>query len=96
MKTFPLLYQIALNFLRVQASEAPYECVFSSSEETDTTRRANLSREKMEQLQILKFEFRGERLSFTDNLVRIADTEMLVLDVSADTIKNMYSRGEVF
>lgn len=93
MTAFPLFYRIALDVLPAQASAVPCERVFSSSKETDTNRRANLSPEKMEKLQILKFGFRGARLNFTDDIQ--PDREMSVLDVSPDVIKDMYARGNI-
>lgn len=62
----------------------PCERVFSSSKETDIDRRANLSPEKMEQLQILKFGFWGERLTFTSNFMS-PESDTLVLDVSSES-----------
>lgn len=91
---YPLLYHIALDVLPVQASAVPCERVFSSSKETDTNRRANLSSEKMEQLQILKYGYRSERLSFTDDLV-CTETEVCILDVDPEIIKGMFERGEI-
>lgn len=49
-----------MDVLPAQASAVPCERVFSSSKETDTNRRANLSAEHMEQLQVLKFAYRGD------------------------------------
>ncbi|KII82957.1 hypothetical protein PLICRDRAFT_74446, partial [Plicaturopsis crispa FD-325 SS-3] len=57
---FPLLYRIALDVLPVQASAVPCERVFSSSAETDTCRRSNLSPKRMEMLQILKYAYRHD------------------------------------
>ncbi|KAF8836523.1 hypothetical protein BDN67DRAFT_911023, partial [Paxillus ammoniavirescens] len=56
------LYRIAV--LPTQASAVPCKRVFSSGKDTDTARRNGLSPNTMEILQILKFAFRGERLSF--------------------------------
>ncbi|KAI5893793.1 uncharacterized protein SCHCODRAFT_02500333 [Schizophyllum commune H4-8] len=47
----------------IQASAVPCERVFSSSKETDTTRRANLEPNLMEALQILKFYLHEENLN---------------------------------
>ena len=60
---FPLIFRIALDILPAQASAVPCERVFSSSKETDTLQRANLSPDVMERLQILKHLYlrrRGE------------------------------------
>jgi len=37
-ETHPILYAMALDYLPIQASSVPSECVFSSSAETDTKR----------------------------------------------------------
>lgn len=65
--TYPILYRIALDVLPVQASSVPCERVFSSSKETDTLRRSNLSTSLMEVLQMLKYVIREERVSFTES-----------------------------
>ena len=51
--------------LPAQASSVPAEHVFSSSAETDTWRQNHISPELMEQLQMLKYMLRKERLDFT-------------------------------
>ncbi|KZT22549.1 hypothetical protein NEOLEDRAFT_1020711, partial [Neolentinus lepideus HHB14362 ss-1] len=61
---FPLLYRVALDILPVQASAVPCERVFSSSGETDTSRRSRLSEFMFEVLQILKYLYHHERLEF--------------------------------
>jgi hypothetical protein len=91
---YPLLCRIALDVLPVQASAVPCERVFLSRKETDNNRRANLSPEKMEQLQILKYGYRGERLSFTEDLM-CTEKEVCVLDVDPEVIKGMFERGEI-
>ncbi|KAF9476261.1 hypothetical protein BDN70DRAFT_812584, partial [Pholiota conissans] len=50
---YPLLHRIALDILPIHASAVPCEHVFSSSEQTDTGRRSNLSMFKMEEQSIL-------------------------------------------
>ena len=74
--TFPLLYRVALDVLPVQAYAVPCERVFSSGKETDAARRSNLSPDMMESLQILKYLFREERLSFENDWM---DTEQDML-----------------
>ncbi|KAG9079617.1 hypothetical protein FS749_008363 [Ceratobasidium sp. UAMH 11750] len=51
---FPLIYQIAMNVLPVQASSVSSERVFSSSKMTCTRERSRISAENMEHLQVLK------------------------------------------
>ncbi|QRV75249.1 hAT family dimerization protein [Ceratobasidium sp. AG-Ba] len=51
---FPLLYEIAMNVLPVQASSVSSERVFSSSKLTCTRERTRISPENMEYLQVLK------------------------------------------
>jgi hypothetical protein len=53
--TFPTLYDIALDYLPIQASSVPSERIFSSSAETDTLRRNRIKAVLMEALQMLKF-----------------------------------------
>jgi hypothetical protein len=91
---FPLLYKIALDILPAQASAVPCERVFSSSKETDTNRRSNLSSFKIEELQMLKFGYRKDRLNFTDNLI-CTEHELSILDVSPETVRDLMSRGEI-
>jgi hypothetical protein len=57
-------------------------------------RRSNLSPVMMEVLQILKFIYRNDRLSFTDDLIS-TEQELSVIDVSADVVKDLLSRGKV-
>jgi hypothetical protein len=57
-------------------------------------RRSNLSPVMMEILQILKFIFRNDRLSFTEDLIS-TEQELSVIDISADVVKDLLSRGKV-
>ena len=68
-ETFPTLFQIALDILPVQASAIPSEQAFSASKETDTDCRSNMEVELMEMLQVLKYAFREDRLSFTQDWI---------------------------
>jgi hAT family C-terminal dimerisation region len=58
-----------MDVLPAQASSVSSERVFSSSKETCTLRRNRISRKLLEALQVLKFSYRSERLSFVDDLV---------------------------
>ena len=57
-------------------------------------RRSNLSPVMMEILQILKFIYRNDRLSFTEDLIS-TEQELSVIDVSADVVKDLLSRSKV-
>ncbi|KIK79321.1 hypothetical protein PAXRUDRAFT_161578, partial [Paxillus rubicundulus Ve08.2h10] len=74
---FPLLYHIALDMLPAQASAVPCEQVFSSGKDTDTEQCSNLSPDMMEILQILKYQFHNDRISFENNWLTVAFCDML-------------------
>jgi hypothetical protein len=57
-----------MDVLPAQASAVPCERVFSSSKETCTLRRNRVSRRLLEALQVLKYSYRSERLSFVEDL----------------------------
>jgi hypothetical protein len=64
---YPTIYKLALDILPIQGSVVPCEQVFSSSKETMTARRGQISPELMEALHILKFLVRqGRGLNFTE------------------------------
>jgi len=63
------LYLIVLNYLPIQASAVPCECVFSSSTETDTKRHNQIHPVLMEALQMVKFSLKNDRLNFTEGLI---------------------------
>ena len=63
------MYCVMLDVLPVHVFSVLSECVFSSSKETDTLCRNNVSPEMMEKLQILKFTFASERTDFIDKWV---------------------------
>ncbi|OJA10881.1 hypothetical protein AZE42_13557 [Rhizopogon vesiculosus] len=65
-KEFPTIFRMAMDYLPIQASAVPCECVFSSSAETDSTKKRNrISPSLMEVLQMLKLHLKKERLNFT-------------------------------
>jgi len=57
-----------MDVLPAQASAVPCERVFSSSKETCTLRRNRVSRVLLEALQVLKYSYRSDRLSFVEGL----------------------------
>lgn len=62
-----------MDFLPIQASAVPCERVFSSSAETDTSKRNRINPELMEALQVLKFGLKKKRLSLTKDIVTPED-----------------------
>ncbi|CAE7086893.1 unnamed protein product [Rhizoctonia solani] len=64
---FPLLYQVAMNVLPVQASSVSSERAFSSSKMTCTRERNNISAEHMEYLQVLKHSLHRRRADHENN-----------------------------
>ena len=56
----------ALDYLAIQGSAVPCECVFSSAKETMTDRRNRIHQDLMEMLQMLKFSLKsGKSLDFS-------------------------------
>ncbi|OJA12305.1 hypothetical protein AZE42_10248 [Rhizopogon vesiculosus] len=64
-KEFPTIFWMVMDYLPIQASAVPCECVFSSSVETDTKKCNRISPSLMEALQMLKFHLKKEHLNFT-------------------------------
>lgn len=61
-----------MDVLPIQGTSVPCERVFSSSKETSTARRSQMTPELMESLQLLKFSIRkgrGLNFTYTYNLV---------------------------
>lgn len=54
-----------MDYLPIQASAVPCERVFSSSAETDTVKHNRTSHTLFEALQMLKYDFRKRRLTFS-------------------------------
>jgi len=63
--TWPTIFRGSLDYLPIQASAVPSECMFSSSAETDTKKRNWINPILMESLQMLKFALKKARLDFT-------------------------------
>jgi hypothetical protein len=71
--TFPTLFQMAMDYLPIQASSVPCERIFSSSAETDTKKRNRISPLLMEALQMLKFHLKKDRLNFVQDWLTMED-----------------------
>ena len=94
-RTYPALFRVAMDVLPAQASAVPCERVFSSSKETCTLRRNHLGAVLLEALQVLKFELRQDRLSFTDDLLaREEDYCIAGATVSARAIQELMAAGD--
>ena len=61
-----MLYMMAMDYLPIQVTSVPCECVFLSAKEMDTTKRNQISLVLMEALQLLKFSIKKEHLNFMD------------------------------
>ncbi|KAJ6615845.1 hypothetical protein B0H10DRAFT_1800736, partial [Mycena sp. CBHHK59/15] len=66
--------------------------VFSSSKDTDTSRRNSLSDDTMEKLQILKFIYKQDRIKFCDDLVA-TEAELSVIDVDPKILDTLLAAG---
>ena len=79
---------MAMDYLPIQASSVPCECVFSSSAETDTKRRNCINPLLMEALQMLKFHLKKERLNFTKGWMTV-EKEMLEDEPDEDPLQKL-------
>jgi len=86
--TQPTFFGMSLNFIPIQASAVPSECVFSSSTETDTKKRNRINPVLMEALQMLKFAFTQSRLNFTEGWVT---PQSMLQDKEPDSVKDLLS-----
>ncbi|KAF5372361.1 hypothetical protein D9615_009320 [Tricholomella constricta] len=93
--SYPLLFRISMDVLPAQASAVPCERVFSSSKETCTVRRSRLSPQLMEALQILKFSYKQERLSFTDDLLAQEEDYTIAGPVTSSAIAELTRTGRL-
>jgi hypothetical protein len=86
--SFPTLFMMAINYLPIQASAVPCECIFLSSAETDTKRRNHISPLLMEALQMLKFHLKKDRLNFTAAWMT-TEKEMIDDDPDVDLLADL-------
>jgi hypothetical protein len=62
---FPTLFEIALDYIPLQASSVPCERIFLSEKETNTLKCNRIHPVLMEALQTLKFSLKKDRFNFT-------------------------------
>jgi hypothetical protein len=86
--TYPTIFEIAMDYLPIQASSVPCEKVFSSSAETDTKQRNHISPLIMEALQRLKFQLRKECLDFTVGW-RISEGQIINDDLDMNLLQKL-------
>ncbi|KDN40149.1 hypothetical protein RSAG8_08349, partial [Rhizoctonia solani AG-8 WAC10335] len=76
---FPLLYQVAMDVLPVQASSVSSERAFSSSKLTCTRERNKISAVHMEELQVLKHSLHRRRADERNKISAVHMEELQVL-----------------
>ena len=81
-----------MDYIPVQASSVPCERAFSSSAETDTSRRNRISPLLMEALQMLKYAFQLLSLDFTGDLLT-TETELMV-ETEYDLLAELISAAQ--
>jgi len=82
---------MAMDYLPIQASAVPCECVFSLSAESDTKQRNRIHPDLMEALQVqklLKFLLKKEHLNFMDGWIT-NEREMLEDDPDYDLLQTL-------
>jgi hypothetical protein len=67
-----------MDVLLAQASAVPCERFFSSSKETSTLRRNQVSRVLLEALQVLRYSYRSECLSFVEDLSIAKEADYII------------------
>jgi hAT family protein len=60
---------MAMDYLSIQATSVPCECMFSSAKETNTTKQNQISPVLMEAIQLLKFSLKTEHLNFMEGCI---------------------------
>ena len=83
-----------MDVLPAQASSVPSERIFSSSKETCTHRRNNISPTILEALQILKFIYKQDRLNFTEDLLADERDYTISGPVTARAVGELMAAGK--
>jgi hAT family C-terminal dimerisation region len=86
---FILPFQMAMDYLPIQASSVPCKRVFSSSSKTMMKRRSHLKPNIMEGLQMLKFMLKKDQLNFTKGWKTLVADMMVDLDNGGDMLQDI-------
>ena len=78
---------MALDFMPAQATSVPCEAIFSLAANTDTPRRACISDDMMESLQVLKYLIHRQRLSFTAHLQSMEKVQEQLIELALQAEK---------
>ena len=92
---YPLMFQVALDVLPVQASAVPCERVFSSSKETCTDRRNRILPKLLEVLQIIKYGRKQDRLDFMDGILANEEDYTIDGNLTARAIEELIQLGRI-
>jgi hAT family C-terminal dimerisation region len=81
-----------MDILPIQASSVPCERVFSSSKQTITARRSQLSPQLVEALQLIKFDTKqGRKLTFTEGFDKDDEVKALEEKEAAEPTEELRS-----
>jgi len=92
--TYPTLFEIAMDYLPIQATSVPSERIFSSSSETDTKKRNRIHPVLMEALQMLKCALKNDRLNFMVGQHTLASTLCEEEPDVADLLSKLLGEGD--
>ncbi|KAG1906747.1 uncharacterized protein F5891DRAFT_892612, partial [Suillus fuscotomentosus] len=73
----------------------PSERIFSSTKETCTLQRSNLSPTILEALQVLKFTYKQDRLNFTEDLVANEQDYTISGPVTSRAVDELMATGNL-
>lgn len=91
---YPTFFEMAMDYLPIQASAVPCERAFSSGAETLTACRNRIKPPIMEALQMLKFALKKSRLNFTCDW-QTTETAMEDDDICSDPLPLLSQEGGI-
>ena len=91
---YPTLFHLAMDVLLAQATAVPCERVFSSSKETCTLRRSQLSPTTIEMLQVLKYLYQREQLDFTTGILAMEEDYTIGGPVTEAAVLELLQAGK--
>src|SRR2546421_6844057 len=86
----PTIFDIALDFLPIQASAVPSERVFSSSAETNTNKHNHIHPVLMEVLQMMKYALKKRCLDFMAGWITDENLMQDPAEPESDLLGNMF------